>query len=63
MSAPTPASRLGDVERAPRGYAPDDDISVSIFDLEPGTCPQCFGPIEPERLPGAALCLDCVVER
>ena len=42
-----------------------DDISISLgaFAPEPGVCPKCLAPIEPERLPEAKLCLDCVVER
>lgn len=38
-------------------------VWTEIFDLEGGTCPKCFAPIEPERLPAAELCLDCNVER
>jgi hypothetical protein len=35
----------------------------SIFATDPATCPKCLGPIEPERLPSARLCLDCNVVR
>lgn len=48
--------------RTPRS---SDDISIplSAFAPRPGVCPKCLAPIEPERLPEATLCLDCVVER
>lgn len=62
MAAPRALARVAAHETS-RERARSDDIWISIFDLEPGTCPKCFAPIEPERLPEADLCLDCVVER
>lgn len=58
------ASRSGDLD-GPRVRLASDDISIplGVFASEPGVCPRCLAPIEPERLPDAKLCLDCVVER
>ncbi len=58
------ASRSTDSD-ARRATLPPDDVSIALsaFSPEPGVCPKCLAPIEPERLPDATLCLDCVVER
>lgn len=46
----------------PEGRRPRT-ITASVFAQDPGTCPKCLAPIEPERLPEAELCLDCIVVR
>ncbi len=45
---------------------PHEDVfkkRPTLFATDAATCPKCLGPIEPERLPSAKLCLDCNVVR